>query len=35
MAVCEMLTLVDAVRVGRVREKKIAIEELGKRFKEY
>ncbi len=31
----EMLTLVDAVRVGRTRERKIAIEELGKRFKEY
>lgn len=31
----EMLALVDAVRVGRARERKIAIEELGKRFKEY
>jgi hypothetical protein len=29
-----MLTLVDAVRVGRARERKMAIEELGKRFKE-
>ena len=31
----EMLALVDAVRVGRVREKKLAVEELAKRFKEY
>jgi hypothetical protein len=29
----EMLALVDAVRVGRVRERKIAIEELEKRFR--
>lgn len=30
----EMLALVDAVRIGRVREQKIAIEELRKRLKE-
>ncbi|MBI3295883.1 MAG: MarR family transcriptional regulator [Deltaproteobacteria bacterium] len=30
----EMLALVDAIRVGRVRERKIAVEELSKRFRE-
>jgi hypothetical protein len=31
----EMLTLVDAIRLGRTRERKLAIEELKNRFKEY
>ena len=29
----ELLTIVDTIRVGRVREIKIAIEELNKRLK--
>lgn len=31
----EMLALVDAIRVGRARERKLAVEELDKRFREY
>ena len=32
---CELLVIVDVLRMGRVREKEIAVQELSKRFAQY